>query len=166
MGTALISNPPYNMKWNFPPFAQIQPRFADCELPPESNANYAFVLSALNMVDDKAVLLLPCSVLSTKQKQEYEIKTETDCKINYIDDFKHIKFGIVWYLCYHIYIIEEESTQKSVQDSVQDNGNSGGVFVGEYNSHLRWIWSKWHYQINQIAEISDIWKYKEQEGKK
>ena len=66
------------------------------------------------------------------RKQEYEIKTEADCKINYIDDFKHIKFGIVWYLCYHIYIIEEESTQKSVQDSVQDNGNSGGVFVGEY----------------------------------
>ena len=26
------------------------------------------------------------------RKQEYEIKTETDCKINYIDDFKHIKF--------------------------------------------------------------------------
>ena len=66
------------------------------------------------------------------RKQEYEIKTETDCQINYIDDFKHIKFGIVWYLCYHIYITEEESTQKSVQDSVQDNGNSGGVFVGEY----------------------------------
>lgn len=29
------------------------------------------------------------------RKQEYEIKTETDCKINYIDDFKHIKFGMV-----------------------------------------------------------------------
>ena len=28
------------------------------------------------------------------RKQEYEIKTETDYKINYIDDFKHIKFGI------------------------------------------------------------------------
>ena len=39
-------------------------------------------------------------------------------------------------MCYHIYIIEEastqKSTQKSVQDSVQDNGNPGGVFVGEY----------------------------------
>lgn len=35
-------------------------------------------------------------------------------------------------MCYHIYIIEEASTQKSVQDSVQDNGNPGGVFVGEY----------------------------------
>ena len=35
-------------------------------------------------------------------------------------------------MCYHIYIIEEESTQKSVQDSAQDNGNPGDVFVGEY----------------------------------
>lgn len=66
------------------------------------------------------------------RKQEYEIKTETGCKSNRIDDCKHIKFGIVWYLFYHIYIIEEASTQKSVQDSVQDNGNPGGVFVGEY----------------------------------
>lgn len=69
-----ISNPPYNMKWKLPPFAQIQPRFADCVLPPESNANFAFVLTALSMVDKKAVFLLPCSTLSTKQKQEYEIK--------------------------------------------------------------------------------------------
>ena len=54
MGTTLISNPPYNMKWNLPPFAQIQQRFNDCDLPPESNANYAFILTALSMIDDKA----------------------------------------------------------------------------------------------------------------
>ena len=29
------------------------------------------------------------------RKQEYEIKTETEYKINYKDDFKHIKFGMV-----------------------------------------------------------------------
>ena len=29
------------------------------------------------------------------RKQEYEIKTETDCKSNRIDYCKHIKFGIV-----------------------------------------------------------------------
>lgn len=74
MGISLISNPPYNMKWNLPPFAQIQSRFADCELPPENNANFAFVLTALSMVDEKAIFLLPCSVLSTKERQEYEIK--------------------------------------------------------------------------------------------
>lgn len=74
MGTALISNPPYNMKWNLPPFAQLQSRFNDCELPPESNANYAFILTALSMVDGKAVFLLPCGVLSTDNKQEKEIR--------------------------------------------------------------------------------------------
>lgn len=74
MSTALISNPPYNMKWTLPPFAQIQPRFNDCELPPESNANYAFILTALQMIDDKAVFLLPCGVLTTDNKQEKEIR--------------------------------------------------------------------------------------------
>lgn len=74
MGTSLISNPPYNMKWKHPPFAQIQPRFCEAELPPESNANYAFILSALNMINEKAVFLLPCGVLSTENKQEKEIR--------------------------------------------------------------------------------------------
>lgn len=74
MGTALISNPPYNMKWKLPPFAQVQPRFCETELPPESNANYAFILTALDIIDEKAVFLLPCSVLSTENKQEKEIR--------------------------------------------------------------------------------------------
>lgn len=73
MGTALISNPPYDMKWNLPPFAQLQPRFFDCELPPESNANYAFILSALQLAG-RAVLLLPCGVLTTDNKQEKAIR--------------------------------------------------------------------------------------------
>lgn len=69
-----ISNPPYNMRWKHPPFAQIQPRFFETELPPESNANYAFVLSALDYVTDKAVLILPCSVLTSKDHKEAEIR--------------------------------------------------------------------------------------------
>lgn len=74
MGTSLISNPPYNMKWELPPFAQLQPRFNNCALPPESNANYAFILTALSMIDEKAVFLLPCGVLSTNNKQEKAIR--------------------------------------------------------------------------------------------
>lgn len=74
MSVALISNPPYNMKWKIPPFAQIQKRFADCSIPPESNANYAFILTALDMIGDKAVFLLPCGVLTTDNKQESEIR--------------------------------------------------------------------------------------------
>lgn len=74
MGISLISNPPYNMRWTLPPFAQLQPRFNDCELPPEKNANYAFILTALQLIDDKSVLLLPCGVLTTGNKQEKEIR--------------------------------------------------------------------------------------------
>lgn len=69
-----ISNPPYNVKWKLPLFAQIQPRFFETELPPESNANYAFVLSALHFASDKAVLILPNAVLSTENRQEKEIR--------------------------------------------------------------------------------------------
>lgn len=74
MSITLISNPPYNMKWIRPPFAQLQKRFNSSVLPPESNANYAFILTALSMADDKAVFLLPCGVLSTDNKQEKEIR--------------------------------------------------------------------------------------------
>lgn len=69
-----ISNPPYNMKWKLPPFAQLQPRFNACELPPESNANYAFILTALERSKGKAAMILPCGVLSTDNAQEKAIR--------------------------------------------------------------------------------------------
>lgn len=69
-----ISNPPYNMKWKLPPFAQLQPRFNDCELPPESNANYAFILTALECSKDKTAMILPCGVLSTDNAKEKAIR--------------------------------------------------------------------------------------------
>ena len=75
MKTALISNPPYNMKWQVPAFAQLQPRFADCYIvPPESNANYAFILTGLEK-HDRCVFLLPTSIMSSKLKEEREIRT-------------------------------------------------------------------------------------------
>lgn len=74
MSTSVISNPPYNMKWKIPAFAQLQSRFYDCELPPEKNANFAFMLTALDKADKKAVFILPCNVLSGGLKQEEEIR--------------------------------------------------------------------------------------------
>lgn len=71
---SVVSNPPYNMKWKLPPFAQLQPRFNDCELPPESNANYAFILTALSFCKDKAAMILPNGVLSTDNAQEKAIR--------------------------------------------------------------------------------------------
>ncbi len=74
MKGALISNPPYNMGWRIPPFAQIQPRFAGCHVvPPESNANYAFILTALED-HDRCVFLLPCSALDSNKGGEKEIR--------------------------------------------------------------------------------------------
>ncbi len=69
-----ISNPPYNMKWKLPPFAQFQSRFCDYPLPPESNANYAFILTALDKCEGKIAMILPCGVLSTDNNQEKEIR--------------------------------------------------------------------------------------------
>lgn len=69
-----ISNPPYNMNWKLPPFAQLQPRFNNCELPPESNANYAFILTALERSKSKAAMILPCGVLTTDNGQEKAIR--------------------------------------------------------------------------------------------
>ena len=69
-----ISNPPYNMKWKHPFFTQSQSRF-DLGVPPESNANYAFILTALEKTDS-AVFLLPNGVLSTNNKDEVAIKKQ------------------------------------------------------------------------------------------
>lgn len=67
-----ISNPPFNMKWEIPIFAQLQNRFANTEIPPRNNANFAFVLTALEKAD-KSVFILPQNVLSTNDKKEKEI---------------------------------------------------------------------------------------------
>lgn len=71
---SLISNPPFNIKWKHPLFAQLQPRFRDCEIPPESNANFAFILTALNKIQNKAALILPIGVLRGGLKEEVEIR--------------------------------------------------------------------------------------------
>ena len=77
-----ISNPPYNMKWQHPFFAQSQERFM-LGVPPESNANYAFVLTALSK-QDKAVFLLPNGALNTNNKEEQAIKASLVEK-NYLE---------------------------------------------------------------------------------
>lgn len=74
MGKSLVSNPPYNLKWAIPPFAQIQCRFSDFGVPPASNANFAFILTGLDLIDDKMAFLLPNAVLSTNITEEKEIR--------------------------------------------------------------------------------------------
>lgn len=68
-----ISNPPFNMKWDIPMMASIQPRFQMTNLPPKGNANYAFILTALN-ISDRCLFILPNNILNTNDANEREIK--------------------------------------------------------------------------------------------
>lgn len=76
MAVSLISNPPYNLKWKSPPFAYVQPRFQNFDVPPDSNANFAFILTALSLIDSKAAFLLPNGIMTTSQTQEANIRRQ------------------------------------------------------------------------------------------
>ena len=76
MAISLISNPPYNLRWKAPQLAGFLPQYAGYEIPPDSNANMAFILSALNWIEDRAVILLPNGVLASNQKQEQSIRRQ------------------------------------------------------------------------------------------
>lgn len=66
MGNVLLSNPPYNLKWESPSMAGFDQRFMGYGVPPKNNANYAFILTGVNLAG-KSCFLLPLSVLSPKQ---------------------------------------------------------------------------------------------------
>ena len=70
-----ISNPPYNMRWQAEPFAQMQRRFQNFDVPPNSNANFAFILTGMER-SDRCVFLLPCSVLRGGTKEEKRIRAQ------------------------------------------------------------------------------------------
>ena len=76
MGTSLIANPPYNLKWKPPALAGFMSRYSGYTIPPKQNANYAFILSGLNLVDDRAVFLLPNGVLTSSVKAEQELRAQ------------------------------------------------------------------------------------------
>lgn len=67
----VISNPPYNIKWEPPTPLFADSRFLKCEIPPANNANYAFILTALDRLqnDGRAVFVLPNGVLSSGGKE-------------------------------------------------------------------------------------------------
>jgi hypothetical protein len=52
----------------------MQPRFSGFDVPPTGNANFVFVLQALEWIDEKAALLLPCGVLNSNLREEKAIR--------------------------------------------------------------------------------------------
>lgn len=65
----VVSNPPYNIKWNPPTPVEMDSRFP--VIPPASNANYAFVLHCLSKAN-KVVMILPNGVMT--QENEIDIR--------------------------------------------------------------------------------------------
>lgn len=72
MATSLISNPPFNLAWTPPQLAGLMPMYRR-GVPPKDNANYAFILHAVENAE-RAALILPMCVL-TPQKEEKKILT-------------------------------------------------------------------------------------------
>lgn len=68
----IISNPPYNIKWDAPEPLFADERFSDGPIPPSSNANFAFVLTALSRMkkDGRCAFILPCGCLSSDSEAE------------------------------------------------------------------------------------------------
>jgi Type I restriction-modification system methyltransferase subunit len=71
MADSGISNPPYNIRWKHPQLGELDPRFTESGLPPESNANYAFVLHVLSKLQNsgRMAMILPCGILSSKPEK-------------------------------------------------------------------------------------------------
>lgn len=76
MATSLITNPPYNMKWEPPALAGFMSQYSGYTIPPKQNANYAFILSGLNLSNSRAVFLLPNAVLTSNVKEEQELRRQ------------------------------------------------------------------------------------------
>ena len=70
MARSLVSNPPYNMRWKHPMLAGMMHQYAGFPMPPESNANLAFVLNGLYLADDKIVFLLPNGVMAPARTEK------------------------------------------------------------------------------------------------
>ena len=68
----IVSNPPYNIKWDAPAPLLADERFLNKPIPPASNANFAFVFTALNRMkpDGRCAFVLPCGALSSNLERD------------------------------------------------------------------------------------------------
>lgn len=132
----IISNPPYNIKWNAPVPLLADERFQGKPIPPSSNANFAFVITALSRIKHggRCAFVLPNGVLSSDVEKEmrdylinsgwiervitlpdkmFEATSIPTCVIVFSEGNKTVKF----YDC----------RQKAIQEQRDQNGQFGGA---------------------------------------
>lgn len=68
----IVSNPPYNIRWDAPTPLLADERFLNKPIPPSSNANFAFVLTALNRMKPggRCAFILPCGILTSDSERK------------------------------------------------------------------------------------------------
>ena len=68
----IVSNPPYNIKWDAPTPLFADQRFQNKPIPPAANANFAFVLTALNYMkpSGRCAFVLPNGALTSDQERD------------------------------------------------------------------------------------------------
>lgn len=161
----LMSNPPYNLKWDIPIFAEMQSRFI-LGVPPSSNANYAFILSALNK-SDRCVFILPCSVLTTSNNDEEKIKQQLVDK-NYIDAVISCPDRMFESTSIPVCILVLDKKKTSTKISFVDMTNNydteircqNGQFGGKLHTSRTYKKTVNIFNDNQINQILDIIKEK------
>lgn len=68
----IVSNPPYNIRWDAPTPLLADERFLNKPIPPSSNANFAFVLTALHRMKPggRCAFILPRGILASDSEQK------------------------------------------------------------------------------------------------
>ena len=131
----IVSNPPFNISWNAP-----KPLFADERfkgvIPPASNANFAFVLTALSRLkkDGKCAFVLPNGILSSDVEKVVRQSLVDNGKIEKIilmPDKMFESTSITTCVC--VFGAENDSIdffdcrKKAMQEQRDQNGQYGGT---------------------------------------
>lgn len=131
----IISNPPYNIKWDTPDPMFADERFPEV-IPPASNANFVFVLTALSRLkkDGKCAFVLPNGILSSD--------VEKTCRQSLVDSGKIKKIILMpdkmfestsIPTCVCVFGAENDSIdffdcrRKATQEQRDQNGQYGGT---------------------------------------
>lgn len=135
MADEIVSNPPYNIKWDAPKPLFADERFSEV-IPPSSNANFAFVLTALSRLKSggKCAFVLPNGILSSdveKTVRQYLVDSGRIEKIILMPDKMFESTSIPTCVC--VFSAENDSIdffdcrRKATQEQRDQNGQYGGA---------------------------------------
>lgn len=131
----IISNPPYNIKWIAPTPLEADERFKEV-IPPSTNANYAFVLTALARLNKggKCAFVLPNGALSERTETEIRKCIVENGRLEKIISLPDKMFESTT-IATCVYVLSENNKtiqmfdcrKKAIQEQRAQNGQFGGA---------------------------------------